>query len=303
MKSIRRAFGGDGRKGNGVVDESYHCRHSVGADHGGGPLSPLGLMGVPKESLAESAYSPQLSSASSPEVFLPASSCSSAFSASVSVGSPHTHTPQKPHKKRWRIKSNSLTIEEPTRRGYTAHGECAGPIFDAQYGISNGRRNRRMRIGWAEADSDESPAVRIYLQCMEAKDLCTLRRLCWSGCPPRLRGRCWQATYNYSPQDRRANYAQYIVKYSVACANVSLSPCSHSVLKMIRKDVPRTQQKFPLFRLAEMQKSFEQVMFIWAVRNPATGYTQGILRIPPFFSDLNQRRLSWKTYIARSPLC
>lgn len=44
----------------------------------------------------------------------------------------------------------------------------------------------------------------------------------------------------------------------------------------IRVDLPRTNQSIRLFKDKRIQKLMERVLYIWSVRNPASGYVQGI---------------------------
>eukprot|EP00854_Cymbomonas_tetramitiformis_P006037 gene6037-7255_t len=72
------------------------------------------------------------------------------------------------------------------------------------------------------------------------------------------------------------------------------------ILKQIGLDVPRTSPGVPFFHRPELQRSLTRILYIRAIRNPASGYVQGIndlvtpfLRV--FLSEL-VRRIDEKIY-------
>uniref|UniRef100_A0A8C6U7S6 TBC1 domain family, member 22a n=1 Tax=Neogobius melanostomus TaxID=47308 RepID=A0A8C6U7S6_9GOBI len=78
-------------------------------------------------------------------------------------------------------------------------------------------------------------------------DLEELRKLSWSGIPRQVRPITWK-------------------------------------LLSIHIDIPRTNPLIPLFQQASVQEIFERILFIWAIRHPASGYVQGINDlVTPFF--------------------
>jgi hypothetical protein len=49
-------------------------------------------------------------------------------------------------------------------------------------------------------------------------------------------------------------------------------------------DVPRTNPHLPLYRYDATQRSLERILYVWAIRHPASGYVQGINDlVTPFF--------------------
>ncbi|OWK13240.1 TBC1D22B, partial [Cervus elaphus hippelaphus] len=55
-------------------------------------------------------------------------------------------------------------------------------------------------------------------------------------------------------------------------------------LLSIHIDIPRTNPLIPLFQQPLVQEIFERILFIWAIRHPASGYVQGINDlVTPFF--------------------
>lgn len=54
--------------------------------------------------------------------------------------------------------------------------------------------------------------------------------------------------------------------------------------RQIHIDVPRMNPHVPLFQQILVQEMFERILFIWAIRHPASGYVQGINDlVTPFF--------------------
>ncbi|CAF90892.1 unnamed protein product, partial [Tetraodon nigroviridis] len=54
--------------------------------------------------------------------------------------------------------------------------------------------------------------------------------------------------------------------------------------RQIHIDIPRTNPLIPLFQQPLVQEVFERILFIWAIRHPASGYVQGINDlVTPFF--------------------
>ncbi|KAH0518105.1 TBC1 domain family member 22B [Microtus ochrogaster] len=54
--------------------------------------------------------------------------------------------------------------------------------------------------------------------------------------------------------------------------------------RQIHIDIPRTNPLIPLFQQPLVQEIFERILFIWAIRHPASGYVQGINDlVTPFF--------------------
>lgn len=65
------------------------------------------------------------------------------------------------------------------------------------------------------------------------------------------------------------------------------------ILLQIHIDVPRMNPLIPLFQQSTVQEMFERILFIWAIRHPASGYVQGINDlVTPFFMVFLQEVLS-----------
>uniref|UniRef100_A0A8C6U6M5 TBC1 domain family, member 22a n=1 Tax=Neogobius melanostomus TaxID=47308 RepID=A0A8C6U6M5_9GOBI len=142
-------------------------------------------------------------------------------------------------------------------------------------------------------------------------DLEELRKLSWSGIPRQVRPITWKLLSGYLPpnaerrenvlQRKRREYFGFIQQYydsrndehhqdtyrQIHIDIPRMSP-EHLVLQPkvteIHIDIPRTNPLIPLFQQASVQEIFERILFIWAIRHPASGYVQGINDlVTPFF--------------------
>ena len=62
----------------------------------------------------------------------------------------------------------------------------------------------------------------------------------------------------------------------LSSASISLSEFEKKNFKQIKIDVLRTQPSMEAFRAPQVQSMMIRILFIWAVRHPASGYVQGI---------------------------
>ncbi|KAL2102261.1 hypothetical protein ACEWY4_001429 [Coilia grayii] len=121
-------------------------------------------------------------------------------------------------------------------------------------------------------------------------DLEELRKLSWSGIPRQVRPITWKLLSGYLPAnaERRANtlqrkrqeYFGFIEQYYDSRNDEH----HQDTYRQIHIDIPRTNPLIPLFQQASVQEIFERILFIWAIRHPASGYVQGINDlVTPFF--------------------
>uniref|UniRef100_A0A1A7WDH2 TBC1 domain family, member 22a n=2 Tax=Iconisemion striatum TaxID=60296 RepID=A0A1A7WDH2_9TELE len=121
-------------------------------------------------------------------------------------------------------------------------------------------------------------------------DLEELRKLSWSGIPRQVRPITWKLLSGYLPanaerresvlQRKRQEYFGFIQQYY----NSRNDENHQDTYRQIHIDIPRTNPLIPLFQQASVQEIFERILFIWAIRHPASGYVQGINDlVTPFF--------------------
>lgn len=121
-------------------------------------------------------------------------------------------------------------------------------------------------------------------------DLDELRRHSWSGIPREVRPVTWRLLSGYLPanterreqvlQRKREEYFGFIEQYYDSRTDEP----HRDTYRQIHIDIPRTNPLIPLFQQPAVQEVFERILFIWAIRHPASGYVQGINDlVTPFF--------------------
>lgn len=152
----------------------------------------------------------------------------------------------------------------------------------------------------AQAPPAPSPTPRVarfhrILADDNSINVAELRSLAWNGVPPHLRAVTWQVLLGYLPANRsrqsltlarkRQEYSDGLASAAPphgfgelprdASARDSLSPV-RQLYHQIAIDVKRTNPQLPLYAHSATQQSLRKILFLWAVRHPASGYVQGI---------------------------
>ncbi|XP_056129213.1 TBC1 domain family member 22B isoform X2 [Lampris incognitus] len=121
-------------------------------------------------------------------------------------------------------------------------------------------------------------------------DLEELRKHSWSGIPREVRPVTWRLLSGYLPANmerrelvlkrKRDEYFGFIEQYYHSRTDEHY----RDTYRQIHIDIPRTNPLIPLFQQPAVQEVFERILFIWAIRHPASGYVQGINDlVTPFF--------------------
>ena len=145
---------------------------------------------------------------------------------------------------------------------------------------------------WEEDCSNVTPTrLARFLRVLEARnvDVEALRTLAWSGVPTRFRLATWQTLLGYLPlnRDRQAtSLSKKVAEYESTVAAyfggsrgggvLGKSDSEQSLLRQVLVDVPRTTPDIVLFHTDYVQRALERVLYVWALRHPASGYVQGI---------------------------
>ncbi|XP_019399046.1 PREDICTED: TBC1 domain family member 22A isoform X1 [Crocodylus porosus] len=120
-------------------------------------------------------------------------------------------------------------------------------------------------------------------------DLEELRKLSWSGIPKQVRPITWKLLSGYLPanvdrregtlQRKRKEYFAFVQQYYDSRNDEN----HQDTYRQIHIDIPRMSPE--VLRLqAKVTEIFERILFIWAIRHPASGYVQGINDlVTPFF--------------------
>ncbi|KAF7246724.1 TBC1 domain family member 22A [Varanus komodoensis] len=113
-----------------------------------------------------------------------------------------------------------------------------------------------------------------------------LRKLSWSGIPKPVRPITWKLLSGYLPgnvdrregtlQRKRKEYFAFVEQYY----DSRNEETHQDTYRQIHIDIPRMSPE----ALILQPKIFERILFIWAIRHPASGYVQGINDlVTPFF--------------------
>lgn len=122
-------------------------------------------------------------------------------------------------------------------------------------------------------------------------NLIALKELSWSGVPRKMRAVTWRLLSGYLPtslerrqtvlERKRVDYRKLVQQYFDAD---SRDESQQDTYRQIHIDVPRMNPHVSLFQQQLVQEMFERILFIWAIRHPASGYVQGINDlVTPFF--------------------
>ncbi|KAK7103003.1 TBC1 domain family member 22B-like [Littorina saxatilis] len=117
-----------------------------------------------------------------------------------------------------------------------------------------------------------------------------LRKLSWSGIPKSVRPTTWKILSGYLPpaadrrqatlERKRKEYFSFIDQYY----DTRHQEMHEETFRQILKDIPRMTSLAHLFQQKPVQEIFERILYIWAIRHPASGYVQGINDlVTPFF--------------------
>lgn len=142
------------------------------------------------------------------------------------------------------------------------------------------------------SDSAVSLAPRSYRdvqfdKVMEADviNMAELRKLAWNGIPSRHRAAAWKILLGYWPTNKsrraaslarkRADYREAVLQHYDIHDDTRTAQ-EQETLRQVLVDVPRTAPEVPLFRNERLRRSLSRLLYVWAMRHPASSYVQGI---------------------------
>lgn len=161
----------------------------------------------------------------------------------------------------------------------------------------------------AEAHSTRISRINKFKRILQSSSvsLSDLRALAWSGVPEEVRAMTWQLLLGYLPTNserrvsalerKRKEYLDGVKQAfgegttaskkstSSSLAGLASNPpitagkgrgLDEAVWHQISIDVPRTNPHIPLYQFEATQRSLERILYVWAIRHPASGYVQGI---------------------------
>ncbi|XKL67231.1 hypothetical protein PGB90_010651 [Kerria lacca] len=130
-------------------------------------------------------------------------------------------------------------------------------------------------------------------------ELDELKKLSWSGVPHKIRADTWRLLAGYLPANierrkevlerKRLDYLNVVQQYY----HTDRDEIFQDIYHQIHIDIPRMSPLITLFQQKTVQEIFERILFIWAIRHPASGYVQGINDlVTPFFVVFLQETLN-----------
>jgi hypothetical protein len=155
----------------------------------------------------------------------------------------------------------------------------------------------------SEAHSTRISRINRFKKILQSSSvtLSDLRDLAWSGIPGEVRSMSWQILLGYLPtsaerrttalERKRKEYLDGVRQVFERSGSGTFAPTGaqgkgsstgrprgldENVWHQISIDVPRTSPHIELYGYEATQRSLERILYLWAIRHPASGYVQGI---------------------------
>ncbi|VVC36531.1 Hypothetical protein CINCED_3A016178 [Cinara cedri] len=162
-------------------------------------------------------------------------------------------------------------------------------------------KNIENGLNLSEADSNKLSKFQTLLES-NLLNLEDLKALSWSGVPVEVRPMAWRLLAGYLPvsserrqqtlERKRIDYANLVKQYY----DTDKDEVYKDTYRQIHIDIPRMSTA--LFQQTIVQEMFERILFIWAIRHPASGYVQGMNDlVTPFYIVFLQEYLPIGTNI------
>ncbi|MCJ1452816.1 GTPase-activating protein [Mycoblastus sanguinarius] len=154
----------------------------------------------------------------------------------------------------------------------------------------------------SEAHSTRISRINKFKRILQASSisLSDLRDSSWSGVPEEVRAMSWQLLLGYLPTsserrvatlerkrkayldgvrqafERGGNASNAASSRSSTTSQARIRGLDEALWHQISIDVPRTSPHLQLYSYEATQRSLERILYVWAIRHPASGYVQGI---------------------------
>ncbi|QRV82815.1 GTPase-activating protein GYP1 [Ceratobasidium sp. AG-Ba] len=186
----------------------------------------------------------------------------------------YNNKPQPPRQSPSHVKSPERPTDSPSKRASRTSSAQDRPASGSGSGagLSRGRSVRTNRRHGQ------------FVECLSREDInmTELKKLAWSGVPPHLRPVVWPLLLGYIPLpsatrlqtlQRKREEFRNLAKLTFARGREGLD---QQIWHQIKIDVPRTRPGVRLWMETGTHQSLERILYVWAIRHPASGYVQGI---------------------------
>ncbi|KAL0584883.1 hypothetical protein ABG067_005327 [Albugo candida] len=178
-------------------------------------------------------------------------------------------------------KSPSEAETERTKEPYGSRQDSISIIHDKKSTLELSARAKSSRSASGSLRAEQLS----QLFENDVIDLDKLRELSWGGIPQEFRSNAWKLLLGYMPtkkdrregmiQRKRQEYIDLLRQYYFI-PDTDRGLKEQNTLRQILVDIPRTNADVPLFKNERIHQSMERILYIWAIRHPASGYVQGI---------------------------
>ena len=193
------------------------------------------------------------------------------------------------------VETSEATAADPPKEA--PNGKKVAPVDTSDSNTTQNAENPSLNDSWQELPTPTAPAPpqrtkSYHEQSMERAlqapvvNLRELRKLGWNGIPPIHRATAWKLLLGYLPtnatrrsttlQKRRQEYADARQQHYYSVDDNARTLQEQEMLRQVLVDVPRTAPTVPLFRHERIRRSLTRILYIWAMRHPASSYVQGI---------------------------
>jgi len=199
------------------------------------------------------------------------------------------------------IKNHRASIEEIHKSKNYSNSDQTGECTIKTNAESQCTKNK-VNFSNVEVDTNKLTKFHALIE-NDLLDLDDLKNLSWSGIPEEVRPMAWRLLAGYLPTSserrqqvlhrKRIDYANLVMQYYDTNKDDY-----KDTYRQIHIDIPRMST--PLFQQIIVQEMFERILFIWAIRHPASGYVQGMNDlVTPFYVVFLQEYLPVGTDIEK----
>lgn len=221
------------------------------------------------------------------------------------VGAGYTYADQLPTTKVKRTKSRQEKQKGVQQRGSyfdldddwdanVEHNLVAGARFEKSLGGLATESAESLAFAECEEMNNRISRIRRFQNVLDAPivDLAHLKKLSYTGVPEELRPKTWQLLLGYlapNAERRERTLAKKRQEYRNGVEQVFSTGLDKQMWHQISIDVPRTNPHIKLYTHPATQKALERILYLWAIRHPASGYVQGISDlVTPFIQTFLQ---------------